>query len=65
MGNIAETEVNLWTAVLNRSIADLEIPEERPSALAWFRSNATGIGSFRFVADVLDREPYTFKAEDS
>ena len=52
-----DPEMRLWVATLNRSILDLEVPEERGAAMAWFRSERMDVGSFRFVADALDCDP--------
>ena len=57
MDAIDHPEASLWVAVLNRSITDLEVPEERRGALAWFTSFSGDVGSFRFVADALDCDP--------
>ena len=50
-------EATLWSAVLNRAILDLDIPEEQISAKAWIISTENDVGSFHFVADMLDQHP--------
>lgn len=50
-------EATLWSAVLSRAIFDLDIPEERIGAKTWILSTKSDLGSFHFVADMLDQNP--------
>jgi len=44
----------LWAAVLKNAIAEMEHRGERGSAAHWIFSDKHGIGSMRWICDVLD-----------
>lgn len=52
-----QPEITLWVAVLERALLDLEIPRKRTCTLAWIRSKESGLGSFNFVAEILEQDP--------
>ena len=49
--------IKLWAAVLTQAIEDLESPVERGGAMEWLKTPGDEIGSFGWVADVLDMDP--------
>ena len=60
--NHSSSDRDLWAAVLDRAVDDLAIPEERPKAMAWFRSPRDDIGSFNWICLTLDLEPGKVRA---
>ena len=47
-------ELNLWRACLLKALDDLNREEsQRQSALRWFKSSCTSIGSSKWLAEVL------------
>jgi hypothetical protein len=52
-----QPEVNLWLAVLMRAIEDLDNPDERGGTMEWFKTPGDEVGSFAWIAFVLDMDP--------
>ncbi|MEO5339611.1 MAG: hypothetical protein H7837_07565 [Magnetococcus sp. MYC-9] len=51
-----QPEVTLWAAVLTRAIEDLDDAAERGGAMEWLKTPGDDIGSFQWVAFVLDMD---------
>lgn len=51
---INDSCVKLWCHVLKQAIDDLFQPKYQDEALRWFNSDNDGIGTFKWVATVLD-----------
>jgi hypothetical protein len=49
-------ERDLWAAVLEQAIKDLDDITEHPRAVAWFRSPGDDVGSFIWICITLDME---------
>jgi hypothetical protein len=54
---LSSSERDLWAAVLDRAILDLDDITEKPRSLAWFKSPNDDEGAFLWVCMILDLEP--------
>jgi hypothetical protein len=54
---LSSSERDLWAAVLDRAILDLDDITERPRSLAWFKSPRDDVGAFLWICMILDLEP--------
>lgn len=52
-----QPEVTLWSSVLMQAVVDLDNPVERGGSMEWFKALGEGVGSFRWVAFMLDMDP--------
>jgi len=48
------SEANLWLAVIDQAIEDLEDPDLRDAALEWFASTSDRPASFQWICDHID-----------
>lgn len=53
----SSVERDLWAAVLEQAIKDLNDITEHPRAIAWFRSPGDDVGSFTWICITLDMDP--------
>ena len=54
-----QPEINLWMAVIEQAIGDLDDPAERGGALDWLRDPQDAIGTFQWIAFLMDMDPRT------
>lgn len=53
---ISTPETALWSAVVLQAIKDMDSPIaiDRAQAMGWLDSDETGVGSMRWICDMLD-----------